>query len=101
MYWQTVSGYTTARDMVFLYPPYLLQDVARHLALSQQRVILAKPLSIPAVMSASSFAGSAGRPVNEVHVHGGFLAEQGGPVVDVDMSAVPDPATRKRATIMR
>jgi hypothetical protein len=40
-------------------------------------------------MSFSSFARSPGHQVDEIHVHGGFLAEEGGLVVSVDVCAVP------------
>jgi hypothetical protein len=41
------------------------------------------------------FARSPGHPVDEIHVHGGFLAEEDDPTVDVDVCAVPASVSRK------
>ena len=34
------------------------------------------------------FARSPGHPVDEIHLHGGFLGEEDDPVIDVDVCAV-------------
>ena len=41
------------------------------------------------------FARSLGYPVDEIHIHGGFLAEEGDLVVDVDVCAVPASVSKK------
>ena len=72
-----------------LYPPHLLQDVAYHLALSQQREAYAKQFPVVTICLFLPFSRSPGHPVNEIHVHRGFLAEEGDLVVDMDVCAVP------------
>jgi hypothetical protein len=41
------------------------------------------------------FARSPSYPVDEIHVHGGFLAEEGDLVVDVDVFAVPASVSKR------
>ena len=65
------------------------QDVACHLALSQQREAYTKQFPVVTICLFLLFARSPGYPVDEIHVHRGFLAKEGGLVVGVDVCAVP------------
>jgi len=62
---------------------------ACHLALSQQREAYAKQFPVVTICLFLLFARSPGHPVDEIHVHGRFLAEEGDLMVDVDVYAVP------------
>jgi hypothetical protein len=70
------------------YPPHLLQDVACHLALSQPSNEKHMQSSFHSLLYAFFFifARSPGHPVDEIHVHGGFLAEKGDLVGDACLS---------------
>jgi len=62
---------------------------ACHLALSQQREAYAKQFPVVTICLFLLFARSPGHPVDEIHVHGRFLAEEGDLMVDVDVYVVP------------
>jgi len=73
-----------------MYSLHMLQDVVCHLASSRQRGVYAK--QFPAVtVCLPLFARS---PGHSVDVHGGFLAEEGCPVVDVHVGAVAAPVSK-------
>jgi hypothetical protein len=46
-------------------------------------------------MSFFLFVRSPGHPVDKIRVHGGFLAEEGGLVVGVDVCAVPASVSKR------
>jgi hypothetical protein len=70
-------------------------QLARHLALSQQGEAYAKQFPVVTICLFLRFVRSPGHPVDEIHVHGGFLAEEGDLVVDMDVCTVPASATER------
>ena len=75
------------------------QTLPRHLAPSQRREVYAEPLLNITVGPLLLFARSPGHPVDEIHAQGGFLAEEGGPIVDVHLGAAPAAVNKERATV--
>ena len=63
--------------------------------LSQQREAYAKQFLVVTICLFLLFARSPGHPVDEIHVHGGFLAEEGDLVVDMDVCAVPASVSKR------
>ena len=78
-----------------MYSLYMLQDVVRHLASSWQREVYAKQFPVVTICLFLPFARSPDHPVDEIHVHGGFLAEEGDLVVDMDVCAVPASVSKR------
>ena len=72
-----------------------MQDVACHLASSQQREAYVKQFPVVTVRLFLLFVRRPDHPVHEIHVHGGFLAAEGDLVANFEMYAVPASVSKR------